>query len=196
MGIKLVVFDLDGTVVENDYDWPLIRRTLGVEGDSILSYLDGLPEPERSHKYSLLEEFEKQQTEQARLKPGIRQFLRDLKSRGIKTALVTNNNRENTEFLLNKFNLDFDLVITRESGLRKPGGEPFLEVMNRFGVTAEQTVVIGDTHYDVQAASRAGIDQVFILKSSMTPADPGKARLVNSFEEIKTCLEEFISPEQ
>lgn len=196
MPVRLVIFDLDGTVVENNYDWPLIRRVLGVEGDSILSYLDSLPEPERSHKYSLLEEFEKQQTVLARLKPGIRPFLEDLKLCGLQTALVTNNNRENTEFLLKKFNLDFDLVITRESGLRKPGGEPFLEVMNRFGVTPEQTVVIGDTHYDVQAASRAGIERVFILKSSMTPADPGKARLVNSFDEIKTCLEEFLSTEQ
>lgn len=194
MAVRLVIFDLDGTVVENNYDWPLIRRVLGVEGDSILSYLDNLPEPEKSHKYSLLEKFEKQQTELARLKPGICQFLEYLKSRNLKTALVTNNNLENTEFLLKKFNLDFDLVITRESGLRKPGGEPFLEVMKRFGVTPEQTVVIGDTHYDLQAASRAGIDNVFILKSSMTPDSLGKARAVNSFEEIRTCLDELMSP--
>jgi len=46
--LKLVIFDLDGTVVENSYDWPAIRRELGIQGGSILAYLDSLPEPERS----------------------------------------------------------------------------------------------------------------------------------------------------
>lgn len=195
MAVKLVIFDLDGTVVENNYDWPLIKKSLGVEGGSILSYLDSLPEPERSRKYAVLEEFEKEQTKLARLKPGIGEFLKELREQGRKTALVTNNNRENTEFLLKKFNLSFDLVLTREAGLYKPAGEPFQEVMKRFGVTAEETVVIGDTNYDVQAAGRAGIEQVFILKSSMTPTNLGKAKVVNSFEEIKARLKELSSSE-
>jgi haloacid dehalogenase superfamily, subfamily IA, variant 3 with third motif having DD or ED/haloacid dehalogenase superfamily, subfamily IA, variant 1 with third motif having Dx(3-4)D or Dx(3-4)E len=192
MDIKLVIFDLDGTVVENNYDWALIRKTLGVEGGSILSYLDRLPETEKKMKYAQLEEFERQQTRAARLKPGIQEFLAYLKSAGLSTALVTNNNRENTEYLLQKFKLKFDLVITRESGLYKPTGEPFKEVMSRLGVEPEQTVVIGDTHYDLLAAEQAGIARVFILKSDMTPDHLAKAVLVNSFAEIKAQLDKII----
>lgn len=191
MSVKLVIFDLDGTVVENNYDWAFIRKTLGVENGSILSYLDRLPETERKEKYARLEEFERQQTRLARLKPGIQEFLAYLRSTGLRTALVTNNNRENTEYLLKKFNLEFDLVITRESGLYKPTGEPFKEVMARLELKPEETVVIGDTHYDLLAAEQAGIANIFILKSSMTPDNLGKAVVVNSFEEIKVQLEKL-----
>ncbi|NTV82237.1 MAG: hypothetical protein HGA24_12565, partial [Candidatus Aminicenantes bacterium] len=48
MRLKGVIFDLDGTVVENDYDWTGIREALGTGATSILGYLASLDEPERS----------------------------------------------------------------------------------------------------------------------------------------------------
>jgi phosphoglycolate phosphatase-like HAD superfamily hydrolase len=48
MSIKGAIFDLDGTVVENAYDWPKIRQELENAEVSILHYLCGLEEPERS----------------------------------------------------------------------------------------------------------------------------------------------------
>lgn len=189
MNLKLVIFDLDGTIVENAYDWPSIRKELGVEGSSILAYLDGLPEPARSEKYALLQKFEKEQTENSVLKEGVREFIDWLAAAGIHKALVTNNSLENTSHLLEKFRLEFDLVLTRESGLHKPTGAPFLKVMEHFSLKAEQTAVVGDTNYDLLAAKEAGISRVFILKSQMTPPAIGEVELVESFEEIKERLE-------
>jgi len=188
MNLKLVIFDLDGTVVENYYDWPSIRKELGVEAGSILAYLDGLPEPQRSEKYALLEEHERRQTEKAVLKPGIAPFLKWLKATGLATALVTNNNLTNTQLLLDRFHLSFDLILTRESGLHKPTAAPFLKVMDDLGVRPEETAVIGDTHYDLLAAREAGVKLVFILKSSTTPGDLEGAALVESFEQIREKL--------
>jgi phosphoglycolate phosphatase-like HAD superfamily hydrolase len=62
MRIKGVIFDLDGTVVENDYDWAGIREELGTGKSSILGYLDSLAEPERSAKWAILEDHEARQT--------------------------------------------------------------------------------------------------------------------------------------
>jgi HAD superfamily hydrolase (TIGR01509 family) len=163
MKIKGVIFDLDGTVVENDYDWARIRQELGTGGMSILGYLDSLEEPERTAKWSILETHEAAQTEASVLREGVRELLGLLRARGIATALVTNNSRKNTEFLLNKFRLDFDCVITRESRLWKPSGAPFLEVMKNLGLTPETCGVIGDTHFDVLAALDAGIGTIFLL---------------------------------
>ncbi len=188
MSLKLVILDLDGTIVENSYDWAAIRRELGVTGGSILGYLDGLPEPLRSEKYALLQKYEKEQTENSVLKEGAREFLQWLEDRGIKRALVTNNTLENTRHLLDKFQLNFDLVLTRESGLHKPAGAPFLRVMEQFGVEAAETAVVGDTHYDLQAAREAGVERVFILGSAMTPEGLEGAVLVDSFDEIKIRL--------
>jgi len=169
MGLKGVIFDLDGTVVENDYDWPGIRAELGTNSASILAFLDSLKEPERSAKWAILERHEARQTEAAVLREGIAGLLALLRSRGVVTALVTNNSRKNTEFLLGKFDLDFDRVITRESGLWKPSGAPFLEVLRTFGLEPGQCGVIGDTHFDVLAALDAGIDAIFLLTN-----EPGR----------------------
>jgi HAD superfamily hydrolase (TIGR01509 family) len=163
MKIRGVIFDLDGTVVENDYDWARIREELGTGAASILGYLASLEEPERSAKWSVLERHEAEQTEASVLRRGVAELLGLLRSRGAVAALVTNNSRKNTEFLLGKFGLAFDCVITRESGLWKPSGAPFLEALRKLDLEPGSCVVIGDTHFDVLAALDAGIGSIFLL---------------------------------
>ncbi len=163
MSLKAVIFDLDGTVVENSYDWSGIRAELGTKSSSILEYLAGLPEPERSRKGAILERHEAEQTRQSSLREGMRELLAFLRDEGVKTALVTNNTKANTSYLLSKFNLAFDHVITRESGLWKPTGAPFVDVLRVFGVDPDDCAVVGDTRFDVWAAMDAGIDLILIV---------------------------------
>ncbi len=163
MRIKGVIFDLDGTVVENSYDWARIREELGTGAASILGYLASLEEPERSAKWSVLERHESEQTAASVLREGIGELLELLHDRGAVAALVTNNSRKNTEFLLGKFGLAFDCVITRESGLWKPSGAPFLEALRKLDLEPGSCGVIGDTHFDVLAALDAGIGSIFLL---------------------------------
>jgi HAD superfamily hydrolase (TIGR01509 family) len=163
MRLRGFIFDLDGTVVENDYDWTGIRDELGTGATSILHYLDSLDEPERTAKWTILETHEARQTEASVLRRGVRELLAFLRDRGVSAALVTNNSRKNTEFLLAKFRLDFDCVITRESGLWKPSGAPFLEVLRTFGLEPGACGVVGDTRFDVLAALDAGIERIFLL---------------------------------
>jgi pyrophosphatase PpaX len=188
MKARLVIFDLDGTLVENNYDWAAIRQEIGLSSGSILAYLDGLPEPERSEKYAILEAHERRQTELARLRPGTEAFLGWLASCQIKTALVTNNNLGNTRRLIERFQLTFDLIMTRETGLYKPSGAPLIRVMKQLGVKPEETVAIGDTHYDLQAGREAGLARIFILEGPMTPPNLDGATLVSSYQEIKPYL--------
>ncbi|MDD8030706.1 MAG: HAD-IA family hydrolase [Acidobacteriota bacterium] len=196
MTIRLAIFDLDGTIVENSYDWAAIRKELGLESGSILAYLESLPEPQRSEKYAQLEKHEEIQTEKAVLKEGIKEFLEWLSATGIKKALVTNNNQKNARLLLDKFNLNFDLVLTRESGLHKPSGAPFQKVMKFFKVAPEETVVIGDTQYDILAAKNAALSQIYILESQMTPENLKGAVVVASYEEIKARIKKLISKDK
>jgi len=161
--LRGVIFDLDGTVVENDYDWTRIRAELGTGETSILAYLDGLVGPERAAKWAVLESHEAAQTEASVLREGVRELLALLRARGLAAALVTNNSRRNTEFLLGKFGLSFDCVVTRESGLWKPSGAPFLEVLRTLGLAPDACGIVGDTRFDVLAALDAGIGAIFLL---------------------------------
>ncbi len=161
--MEAAIFDLDGTVVENAYDWPRIKAALGSGDHSILAWLEELAEPERSEKRTMLEEFEAEQTALSKLRDGIPGLLAFLKERAVRTALVTNNTRRNTESMISRFGLAFDLVMTRETRLWKPSGAPFLEVLRLFEVEADRCCVIGDTHYDLEAARDAGIATVFMI---------------------------------
>lgn len=163
MSIKAAIFDLDGTVVENAYDWVQIRQELGHDGLSILHYLCGLEEPERSRKWAILERHEAEQTARSVLREGMQDLLAFFQARGVRSALVTNNSSRNTGYILEKFGLAFDRVITRESGLWKPSGAPFRDVLEAFGVGSDECCVIGDTRFDVLAAMDAGIRPIFLL---------------------------------
>jgi HAD superfamily hydrolase (TIGR01509 family) len=163
MPLRGVIFDLDGTIVENAYDWPKIREELGTGQTSILGYLESLEEPERSAKWSILERHEARETRTAVLREGIPGLLALLRANDIAAALVTNNSRANTEYLLAKFGLHFDCVITRERGLWKPSGAPFREVLRALALGPDECAVIGDTAFDVLAALDAGIEAIFLL---------------------------------
>ena len=162
-GVRAVVFDMDGTLVDSTYDWPAIRQRLGVSGASIIDDLNGLEEPERSQKWAELEEIERSATESARLHDGAHEVLELFSVRGLTTALVTNNSSANTRRLLARFGLRFDVVLTRDSGLWKPSGAPIKEAVTQLGVTPAVCLGIGDSRYDVLAAREAELAAVCLL---------------------------------
>lgn len=158
-----VVFDMDGTLIDSDYDWPAIRRRLGVAGRSIIDDLNGLPAGERAERWAELEAIEARATGAARLKGGVPGLLELLAARRLPTALVTNNSERNARELLDRYGLRFDVVLTRDSGLWKPSGAPLAEAVRRLGVAPERCLAVGDSRYDVEAAREAGCGAVCLL---------------------------------
>ncbi len=190
--IQGVIFDMDGTIVDVPYDWKKIKEELETDGKPILSHLQDLNEPEKSKKWRILEKHENEATARAKLKKGMQQFLIFLQEKGIKTALVTNNSRRNVDFLLDKFKLEFDLVIARETGLWKPSGAPFLYVLESLRIKKEEICVIGDSHFDVKAAEAAGIGKVFILVRDKKKCRIEGAEIFQSVKELRETISSLI----
>ena len=185
MKLKGVVFDMDGTVVDVPYDWGKIKAELETQGKPILVYLESLEESERSEKWRVLEKYEHEATGKATLKSGMREFLDSLRSRGVKKALVTNNSWKNVTYLLRKFKLKFDCVISREKRLWKPSGAPILAALEELGLRREECCVVGDSHFDVRAAQEAGISFIFILSEDRERFDLMNAELFSSVGELQ-----------
>jgi HAD superfamily hydrolase (TIGR01509 family) len=192
MSLKAAIFDLDGTVVENAYDWPRIREELDNGGLAILTYLSGLEGPERARKWAVLERHEAEQTARSVLREGIQELLAFLRDRGLRTALVTNNSRKNAAYLLQKFGLTFDRVVTRESGLWKPSGAPFRDVLEAFGTSGEECCVIGDTRFDVLAALDAGIGPIFLVGDDPEGFASFPVEVFPSLARLKKRLESLV----
>ena len=183
---------MDGTIVDVPYDWPQIKAHLNTQGKPILLYLQRLSEPERSEKWAILEKYEAEATQQARLKKGIREFLDFLSEKQIKIALVTNNSRRNVRILLRRFDISFDTIISRESGLWKPSASPFLSVLQEWELEREECCVVGDTRFDVEAAEAAGIPKIFILNKDKEKFQSTNAEVLVSVQELKLRIESLI----
>jgi HAD superfamily hydrolase (TIGR01509 family) len=175
-----VIFDLDGTIVENAYDWGRIKEELGSGESPILEYIEGLDEPERSRKMAILEKHEVEQTRGSILREGMGELLDFLSEKRILKALVTNNSMENVRILIDRFNLKFDVEMSRESGLRKPSGAPFVEAMKTMNLRPEDVRAVGDSPYDVRAARDAGIAGIYIFGGWRESYSGTPVRIVSS----------------
>jgi HAD superfamily hydrolase (TIGR01509 family) len=193
MKLKCLIFDLDGTIVDVPYDWDKIKAELKTQGRPILHYLHNLAEPEKSEKWKILEKYEDEATRKAELKQGMHELLDLLSKNGIKKVVVTNNSRKNVAHLLSKFQLSFDYIISRESGLWKPSGAPFLKVMKKLGLRREECSVVGDSHFDVKAANEAGISKVFILSKDKKRFASTGAELFSSVRSLKKRIEQLLN---
>ena len=188
---KLAIFDMDGTVFESHLDWLIIREQLDIfPGQSILEeiYCDGSVDRVRLKK---LERFERENTLKVGMIEGADDFLCYLKERGVKVVLITNNNYENTQYLLKKYKLCFDKVITRETGLWKPGPEPFLHVMNHYRLGPMETLAIGDSHYDVKASRASGLKRIYIISTSTSVPAAGNPDVIffNDYHHLRSLLD-------
>lgn len=190
--LKGAIFDMDGTLVDVPYDWKKIKEELNTQGKPILFYIQGLPEPEKSQKWKQLEDYEKQATKKAVLKDGIPEFLAFLKKKGLKVALVTNNSSKNVLYLLDKFNLAFDIVLSRESGLWKPSGAPFNAVLRELKLKKEECCVIGDTFFDIEAAKDVGIDKVFVINRNREKFSSTPAKVFVDVESLKLYVQTLL----
>ena len=106
--------------------------------------------------------------EYLRLFPGIRETLEILKGNGKKLAVVTSRKIQSlTVYLKHTEILElFDALVTPESTLRhKPDAEPALKAMELLGADKKQSIFIGDSVYDIECGSEAGIDTAFVMWS-------------------------------
>jgi putative hydrolase of the HAD superfamily len=80
--------------------------------------------------------------------PHVAETLSALRDRGLKLAVVTDAHNGNALKRLRKAGLEkfFDAIITKDmSGKAKPSPEPFLLGMSKLGVTAGETILVGDS---------------------------------------------------
>ncbi len=90
-------------------------------------------------------------------------FCRDVRSRGLRTGLLTNNAREFEEFWVPLLPLDelFDDVVDSSAvGLRKPDRRIYELSLDRLGVAAEAAVFVDDAPGNVVGAEQVGMRAV------------------------------------
>jgi len=170
MALKLVIFDLDGTLLAPALDFDAIRAEIGLPpGATILEAMDRLSETERVRANAILDRHEAEAADRSRLMPGARELLDWLGARGIRTAVLTRNSRRSVENACQKHGLEFSGVVAREDRKPKPSPEGVRHLMSTLGTEPGETIVVGDFRFDVEAGAAAGC-RTIALVSDPAPA--------------------------
>ena len=187
---KLVLFDLDGTLIDTAPDlahsMDLVMRELhlpaqGLEkvrrfiGHGVRRLVEDIVSTELEDKPAQAtlekalgafnEHYREQLVQKSSLYPGVPECLRTLRSRGVKLACVTNKPQAFTEPLLEHFRIDgyLDLVLSGDSlAKKKPDPFPLVHACQRLAVEVADSIMVGDSGNDILAARNAGMRCLYV----------------------------------
>jgi HAD superfamily hydrolase (TIGR01509 family) len=178
MNTKLIIFDLDGVLVEaKQIHYDALNKALGekysISWDEHLSIYDGLKTNQKldmlhKHKNLPKEYFEKIWTDKQKytlevlsnLQPNVQlQVCMDsLINSGYKLVVCSNSIRKTVLTVLSKFDIidRFDLILSNEDVKNsKPHPEMYWKAMSMMDVLPEETLIVEDSPYGLLAASRS-----------------------------------------
>lgn len=161
------IFDLDGTLTVAVHDFDGIRSALGLPaGEPILEAIARLPEPARTVATTRLDVIELELAGRAVAQEGAAALLAALASRTRALGVLTRNSEANARETLRRAGLDGYFaaphVVGRESATPKPDAAGVRLLLERLGATPEETVVVGDYRYDLEAGRAAGAATVLV----------------------------------
>lgn len=182
---KLVIFDLDGTLLNTIED--LGRATNyalekcghsahplsaypGMVGNGVKklieralpSGLDTEEEVERAREY-FKEFYEEHNTEHTAPYPGIMQLLDDLRARDIKVAVASNKYQAAVERLVDYYFSEIEWVAVegQKEGIPvKPDPSIVFEILGKAPTPKSEVLYVGDSGVDMETARRACVDSV------------------------------------
>jgi HAD superfamily hydrolase (TIGR01509 family) len=183
------IFDMDGTLTHAVHDFDEIRRALGLpESRPILESIELLPVEERVYLYQHLFEIELELARGATAQPGARALLERLCEQGRRLGVLTRNSEQLAHVTLAACGLDDlfepDFVIGRERCAPKPDPAGILLLMESWGVTSEQVVMVGDYLFDLEAGRGAGTMTVHFNQHGDRAWPEHTDVLVNSLEHL------------
>ena len=186
--LKLIVFDLDGTVADTlaptfrcfqEAVKPVLGRKptrrevldrFGPADHRIIA--DWVGEDEAADAIARLYDCYRRSYNDIEPFPGMVDLIRDLRKSGRKIALFTGRGRPSTDVVLRSMGLSslFDFTVTGEEvPAPKPAPDGIHRILDVLNTAREETVFVGDTVSDLEAARGAGVHSVAALWDSPEP---------------------------
>jgi len=176
---RLVVFDWDGTLLNSEARIVECLRTAGAEAglpalaDKTLSNVIGLglreaitalyPAAAPEDHARFIDRYRHHYLFASRtatpLFEGVRELLGDLRRRGAYLAIATGKGRRGLDQALVDHGFDEVFHTTRcaDETFSKPHPQMLLDIMGHLGVEPAETLMVGDTEYDIVMAQNAGV---------------------------------------
>lgn len=214
MRYKLVIFDLDGTLLDTLDDLSAaVNYAMGQRGFSLHTrdeyrkmighgarnlIAKALPEDHRNEEAlvtEVLEDFRLYYNTHidvhTRPFPGIQQLLEKLHQEGVLLAVASNKFQEGTEHLIREFFSEIpfvDILGNRPDYPLKPDPEVVVGVLRKSGLSKEEAVMVGDSPTDMLTAENGGIDGIAVSWGYRPMKDIPGLIVVDSTDELFKIL--------
>ncbi|MEW6418185.1 MAG: HAD-IA family hydrolase [Nitrospirota bacterium] len=209
MAIKLIIFDLDGTLVDTSIDITnalnyalkpygmdlTVDDTVKMVGEGITTLIEKLLGDEKIQASDnvikrFLDYYSEHLIDYSSIYPHVKETLEKLN--GYKKAVISNKREYLSTKLLDKLDLlkYFDLVIGSDTtSEKKPSAIPVIHVFTKFGVGPQESIMVGDSNYDIEAGKKAGVKTVAVTygyreRQYLKDAD----YMIDSIEELLELL--------
>jgi len=211
--VRVVILDIDGTLVDSNdahaqafldaaeelgLEVPEFRevwRRIGMGGDKLIPQVWGFEkESEPGEKLNARkgEIFRERFLPTLQPTRGARALLHRMRDDGIKLVVATSADREDLDGLLERAGVQ-DLIQEATSAddveESKPDPDIVHAARDEGGFPSEQTVMLGDTPYDVEAANRAGVPIIAVRSGGWGDEDLRGAVAV--YDDPADLLENF-----
>jgi HAD superfamily hydrolase (TIGR01509 family) len=209
----VAILDVDGTLVDTNYQHAIawyrafrqhgellpiwrIHRHVGMGGDQLVAALcgdrvedekgDDIRTAEKALYMALIDEVEPLH--------GSRKLIEDLKQQGHTVVLASSAKQDEMDHyldLLDARELADDWTTSADVEATKPEPDLVRAAMQKAG--EDESVMVGDSTWDCEAAKRAGIETVAVLTGGFSEAElreAGAVAVFQSIDELREHLEE------
>jgi HAD superfamily hydrolase (TIGR01509 family) len=212
--VKAVIFDIDGTLIDSvdlharawqeafehfgkQFDFERVRYQIGKGGDQLLPVF--LSESEIEKFGAELTEyrgelFKREYLSRVVAFPRVRELFERVLGDGKRIALASSAKKEELSEYKRIANIE-DLVEEETSSddaeKSKPHPDIFEAALAELGVEPSEAIVVGDTHYDAEAALKAGIRTIGVLSGGFLEADLREAGCVRIYKDAADLLANY-----
>lgn len=181
--LTTVLLDLDGTLLDSndahaeswvetlrefgiEKTFPEVRQLIGMGSDQLLPELAGISADSSKGK-SISERrgeiFRQKYLHGLKPFPGAKKLVQKMISHDLQLVVATSSSKEDLEGILKKIGIE-DLIQHTTSAddvdRSKPEPDIILEALKIVQASPEESIMLGDTPYDIKAAERAGVETI------------------------------------
>lgn len=207
---KAILFDFDGTLANTapgivltmqktfqEMCLPIptdeeVRHTIGLPLKKCVQTLGQLSDKEAEEGTAIYRKlFPVYEIEHISIFPSVSETLSLLFSQGIRMAICTSRNKFSLDSILQRYALEnyFETILTADTHQLnpKPAPDMALVLMERLQVNASQTLVVGDTTFDIEMGNRAHCTTVAVTygnhsRQQLLSANP--THIIDHFDQI------------